>query len=128
MSVRSAARRSLAVSSQGAQAQRPSADLVARRRRDARRRQLNVAGLRLVVAIVFLTLWEVTTRLGWVDTFFWSQPSAIVAKLWYWITQGTELGPLWGQAAGTLGEGVGGFVGGSLFGIVFGVGLGRHPV
>jgi len=126
MSVRSAARRSLAVSSQGAQAQRPSADLVARRRRDARRRQLNVAGLRLVVAIVFLTLWEVTTRLGWVDTFFWSQPSAIVAKLWYWITQGTELGPLWEQAAVTMEEAVGGFVVGSLLGIVFGVALGRN--
>ena len=126
MSVRSAARRSLAVSSQGAQAQRPSADLVARRRRDARRRQLNVAGLRLVVAIVFLTLWEVTTRLGWVDTFFWSQPSAIVAKLWYWITQGTELGPLWEQAAVTMEEAVGGFIVGSLLGIVFGVALGRN--
>src|SRR3989441_7728188 len=126
MSVRSAARRSLAVSSQGAQAQRPSADVVARRRRDARRRQLNVAGLRLVVAIVFLTLWEVTTRLGWVDTFFWSQPSAIVAKLWYWITQGTELGPLWEQAAVTMEEAVGDFVVGSLLGIVFGVALGRN--
>jgi len=126
MSVRSAAQRSLAVSSQGAQAQRPSVDLVARRRRDARRRQLNVAGLRLFVAIVFVTLWEVTTRLGWVDTFFWSQPSAIVAKLWYWITQGTELGPLWEQAAVTMEEAVGGFVVGSLLGIVFGVALGRN--
>src|SRR2546421_705784 len=126
MSVRSAAQRSLAVSSQGAQAQRPSVDLVARRRRDARRRQLNVAGLRLLVAIVFVTLWEVTTRLGWVDTFFWSQPSAIVAKLWYWITQGTELGPLWEQAAVTMEEAVSGFVVGSLLGIVFGVALGRN--
>jgi len=126
MSVRSAAQRSLAVSSPGAQAQRPSVDLVARRRRDARRRQLNVAGLRLFVAIVFVTLWEVTTRLGWVDTFFWSQPSAIVAKVWYWITQGTELGPLWEQAAVTMEEAVGGFVVGSLLGIVFGVALGRN--
>src|SRR2546421_8271603 len=109
MSVRSAAQRSLAVSSQGAQAQRPSVDLVARRRRDARRRQLNVAGLRLFVAIVFVTLWEGTTRLGWGDTLFWSQPSAIVAKLWYWITPGTELGALWGQAAGTIGGTGGGF-------------------
>src|SRR5256885_12113518 len=107
MSVRSAARRSLAVSSQGAQAQRPSADLVARRRRDARRRQLNVAGLRLVVAIVFLTLWEVTTRLGWGDTFFLSQPSPLVAKLWDLITPGTERGALWGHAAVPL-EGTGG--------------------
>src|SRR2546430_5721997 len=112
MSVRSAARRSLAVSSQGAQAQRPSADLVARRRRDARRRQLNVAGLRLVVAIVFLTLWEGTTRLRWGDTFFLSQPPPLLAQLWYLITQRTEPGPVWGQAAGTMeGTGRGFFVG-----------------
>ncbi|MDQ2943801.1 MAG: ABC transporter permease [Candidatus Dormibacteraeota bacterium] len=105
---------------------RPVVDLVAKRRRDAHRRRLNVSGLRLAVAVVVLSGWEITTRLGWVDTFFWSQPSAIAAKLWYWITQGTELGPLWEQAAVTMEEAVGGFVVGSIFGIIFGVALGRN--
>jgi len=107
------------------QATRPPVDLAARRRRDAQRRQLNVAVLRLVVAIVFLGGWELSTRLGWIDSFFWSQPSAIFAKLVYWITQGTELGPLWEQAAVTMEETVGGFIVGSILGVIFGVALGR---
>jgi len=64
-------------------AERQGVDLVAKRRREAQRRQLNGAGLRLLVAVVFLGTWELTTRLGWIDVFFWSQPSAIVAKTWY---------------------------------------------
>jgi len=122
MNVRSAAARlSVLVSDPG----RPVVDLAAKRRREAQRRQLNVAGLRLLVAVVFLGSWELTTRLGWVDVFFWSQPSAIVAKTWYWITQGTDLGPLWDQVLTTMEETVGGFVVGSILGVVFGVALGR---
>src|ERR1700682_4897288 len=98
MNVRSAAARlSAGMIARSEPAVRPAVDLVAKRRRDAQRRQLNVAGLRLLVAVVFLGSWELTTRLGWIDSFFWSQPSAIFAKLVYWITQGTELGPLWEQ-------------------------------
>ncbi len=104
---------------------RPLLDLAARRRNDARRRQLNVAALRLLVAVVFLGGWELATRLGWIDVFFWSQPSAIVAKLWYWITQGTDLGPLWDQVLTTMEETVGGFVVGSILGVAIGVALGR---
>src|SRR5216684_1820288 len=122
MNVRSAAARlSVLVSDPG----RPVVDLAAKRRLEAQRRHLNVAGLRLLVAVVFLGSWELTTRLGWVDVFFWSQPSAIVAKTWYWITQGTDLGPLWDQVLTTMEETVGGFVVGSILGVVFGVALGR---
>jgi len=107
------------------QAARPPVDLAARRRRDAQRRRLNVAGLRLLVAVVFLGGWELATRLGWIDVFFWSQPSAIYAKLVYWITQGTELGSLCEQALVTMGETVGGFIVGSILGVIIGVALGR---
>ncbi len=126
MNVRSAAARlSLRMGAHVEQTGRPVVDLAAKRRRDAGRRQLNVAGLRVLVAVVFLGSWELTTRLGWIDVFFWSQPSAIAAKLWYWITQGTELGPLWEQALVTMEETVGGFVVGSVLGVVIGVALGR---
>lgn len=126
MNVRSAAARlSVRMSATSGRAARPPVDLVAKRRRDAQRRQLNVAGLRLLVAVVFLGGWELTTRLGWIDVFFWSQPSAIFAKLWYWITQGTELGPLWEQALVTMEETVGGFIVGSILGVIIGVALGR---
>jgi NitT/TauT family transport system permease protein len=114
------------MSDRSAPAVRPPVDLAAKRRRDARRRRLNVAVLRVLVAIVFLGSWELLARLGWIDTFFTSQPTAVAAKLWYWITQGTELGPLWEQALVTMEEAVGGFVVGSILGVVFGVALGRN--
>jgi NitT/TauT family transport system permease protein len=129
MNVRSAAARlSHGVSApaeQAEQAERPRSDLAAMRRHDAQRRRLTVAGLRVLVAVLVFGSWELTTRLGWVDVFFWSQPSAIVAKLWIWITQGTDLGPLWDQVLVTMEETVGGFVVGSILGVVFGVVLGR---
>ncbi|MHB8613881.1 MAG: ABC transporter permease [Candidatus Dormibacteraceae bacterium] len=107
---------------------RPLTDLAARRKRDAQRRRLSVAGLRLLLGVAILGSWELTTRLGWVDVFFWSQPSAIADKLWIWITQGTDLGPLWDQVLVTMEETVGGFIVGSILGIVFGVALGRSPL
>src|SRR3982074_3214787 len=126
MNVRSAAARpSSRVSAQIEQAGRPVVDLAARRRRDAQRRRLNVAALRILVAAVFPGSWELTTRLNWIDVFFWSQPSAIFNKLVYWITQGTELGPLWEQLLVTMEETVGGFIVGSILGVIIGVALGR---
>src|SRR5258708_25938987 len=101
MNVRSAAARlSVLVSDPG----RPVVDLAAKRRREAQRRQLNVAGLRLLVAVAFLGSWELTTRLGWGDVFFWSHPSPIVAKTRYWITPGTHLRPLWDPVPTALEE------------------------
>ncbi len=126
MNVRSAAARlSVRMSAPIEPADRPLSDLAAMRKRDARQRRLTVAGLRVLVAVLVFGSWELTTRLGWVDVFFWSQPSAIVAKLWIWITQGTDLGPLWDQVLVTMEETVGGFVVGSILGVVFGVVLGR---
>ena len=126
MNVRSAAARlSVRMHAPTGSAERPLPDLAARRRRDAQRRRFSVAGLRLLLGVVILGAWEFTTRLGWVDVFFWSQPSAIGDKLWIWITQGTDLGPLWDQVLVTMEETVGGFIVGSILGVIFGVALGR---
>jgi NitT/TauT family transport system permease protein len=129
MNVRSAAARlNVRMSAPIGPAERPLPDLAARRRREAQRRRLSVAGLRLLLGVVILGSWELTTRLGWVDVFFWSQPSAIADKLWIWVTQGTDLGPLWDQVLVTMEETVGGFIVGSILGIIFGVALGRSPL
>src|SRR5258707_5433004 len=104
---------------------RAGADLTAKRARDIRRRRFTVLGLQLLVAVVWLGSWELTTRIGWVDKFFFAQPSEIGLKLWVWITQGTELGPLWDQVLTTMEETVGGFIVGLLLGIVIGVAVCR---
>src|SRR5712691_5483625 len=93
MNVRSAAARpEVSVSVRSEPAIRAVTDLAAQRVRDARRRQLTVQGLRVLTAVVWLGSWELTTRLGWVDKFFFAQPSEIAVKLWVWTTQGTALG------------------------------------
>jgi NitT/TauT family transport system permease protein len=123
MSVRStAARLSAAV---GAPAQRPAIDLASRRRAEARRRVLTIQALRLLVAVVILGGWELGVRAGVIDKFFWSQPSAIGAKLWLWVTEGTDLGTIWDQILVTMEETAGGFIVGSVLGVIFGVVLGR---
>src|SRR5437868_1371330 len=126
MSVRSAARLSVSTQAKDGLAARPVVDLLGRRRQEARQRRLYVLGLRVAVAAVFLGGWELGARAGVIDKFFWSQPSEIVAKLWSWITEGTDLGPLWNQVLTTFEETVGGFIVGSILGVIFGVVLGRN--
>ena len=96
------------------------------RRSQLRRRQLTVQGLRLLTAVVWLGSWELTTRIGLVDKFFFGQPSGIAGRMYTWITQGTALGPLWVQVAVTMEETVLGFVVGAVLGIVGGLLLGRN--
>jgi NitT/TauT family transport system permease protein len=126
MSVRSAARLSLAANAPAERVGRPASDLNSRRRQQARRRRLVVYGLRLLLGVTILAGWELGARAGVIDKFFWSQPSDIAATLWRWVTQGTDLGPLWDQVLVTMEETVGGFIVGSIFGVIFGVVLGSN--
>jgi len=126
MSVRSAAQLRLAANAPAEQAGRPATDLATKRRQQARRRRLVVYGLRLLLGVGILAGWELGARAGVIDKFFWSQPSDIAATLWRWVTQGTDLGPLWDQVLVTMEETVGGFIVGSIFGVVFGVVLGSN--
>src|ERR1700693_2240863 len=107
------------------QAERPVTDLSAKRVRDERRRRPNVLGLRVLFAVVWLGSWELATRIGWVDKFFFAQPSEIALRLWTWITEGPVLGPLWEPVLVTMEETIGGFFVGSILGIMVGVALGR---
>src|SRR5579871_3786188 len=65
----------------------------------AQRRRTLVYVLRALVLVVWLGGWELTTRLGWIDSFFFSRPSAIWQQIVTWATNGTAQGPLWDQIA-----------------------------
>jgi len=114
-------------SNAGATPDKPElSDPAAQRRKAHRRRRLTVQVLRVVTAVVWIGSWELTTRIGIVDKFFFGQPSGVFDQLRIWVTEGTALGPLWLQVAVTMEETILGFVVGSVLGIVFGVLLGRN--
>ncbi|MFP3566494.1 ABC transporter permease [Paraburkholderia sp. SIMBA_030] len=93
-----------------------------------RRRRTLVHALRLAVLVVTLGGWEFAGRLGWIDPFFFSTPSLIVAQIWQWLTEGTSQGPLWVQVLVTLEETGLGFLIGSVGGVVAGIALGRNKL
>jgi NitT/TauT family transport system permease protein len=70
------------------------------------------------------------TAQGWVDPFFFGQPSKIVESLKSYFTlgdQATEFGSYWLQIETTLREALFGFLLGTVTGILFGVLLGMSP-
>jgi NitT/TauT family transport system permease protein len=101
-------------------------DPATQRRRAQRRRRVLVQVLRVVTAVVWIGSWELTTRIGLVDKFFFGQPSGVFDQLRIWVTEGTALGPLWLQVVATMEETILGFIVGSVAGVVVGVLLGRN--
>ncbi len=95
-------------------------------RREALRRAELVNTLRILLGVLIVGSWELTTRLEIVDPFFFGQPSGVAKRIYVWITEGTAQGPLWVQIAVTLEETVLGFLIGVLLGVIFGIVLGRN--
>lgn len=103
-----------------------SASLAARAQRERIwRHRLLVNGLRLLFAVIIVGGWQLTTQMGWVDKFFWGQPSGIWSQIVTWAQHGTAQGPLWEQIYTTMKETVLGFLIGVGLGVVFGIALGR---
>ncbi|WP_035804525.1 ABC transporter permease [Kitasatospora mediocidica] len=97
--------------------------------RAVRRRRLLVLTARLGVAVVVLGGWQLATTVGWLDPFFFGQPSGIARRLVEFFSQGqqaTEFGSFWLQIETTLKEAVLGFALGAVTGVVFGVALGQN--
>jgi len=88
-------------------------------------RTLIINVLRVLVVVIFLGGWEFLVRVKVIDSFFWGQPTGIIAQLWTWITEGTSQGPLWQQIAVTLEETLLGFFTGAALGILIGIALAR---
>lgn len=73
-----------------------------------------IIAVQIGILIVIIALWEIGARAGWVDGFFWSQPSAIARTFYIFFTEGdawvdigftfrsTILGFLIGTTAGSL--------------------------
>src|SRR5712692_8387628 len=104
----------------------PESKAVSSNMADIRRRRVLVNSLRVLILVALIGGWELATRVGIIDPFFWGRPSGIWQQIVTWVTQGTAQGPLWEQIAVTLEEAVIGFLIGSVLGIVCGVVLGRN--
>lgn len=89
-----------------------------------RPRRLGVWALRVAVMVVVLGGWELSSDIGFIDPFFFGQPSRIAAQIVTWAANGTATGPLWVQIGVTLEETVLGFAVGVVLGVVLGVALG----
>ena len=101
-------------------------EIEAESRRAAAAYRRSVIVLRFVILFVLLGAWEGAARTGLVDSFFYSYPTAIAARLWELMTEGTDEASLWYHLWVTIEESLIGFVTGSVFGIAFGVALGRN--
>jgi NitT/TauT family transport system permease protein len=91
-----------------------------------RNRRILVNVLRILLLVIIIGGWELASRTGIIDPFFWGQPSGIWAQILTWVTKGTAQGPLWAQILVTLEETIIGFVIGVVLGVIFGVVLGRN--
>lgn len=98
--------------------------ILQRARKNKRRSQIRVWGLRTLLVVVWLASWELAATL-WLDPFFYSKPSLIWARLVEWFTIGTQFGSIWLQIFTTVQEAVLGFLIGTVAGVTLGVLLGR---
>jgi NitT/TauT family transport system permease protein len=96
--------------------------------RRIRVRKWTIITLRVAVLVIALGGWELSARMKWIDSFFFSMPSLIYLQLVEWFTNGTSQGPLWLQVLVTLEETVLGFLIGAAGGIVCGIALGRNKL
>ncbi|MFC6386113.1 ABC transporter permease [Sporolactobacillus kofuensis] len=71
----------------------------------------------ILVGVIIVFFWEFLTRIGWLDSYYWSSPSTIVRIGWTAITQGTLLQDL----AYTSGSTILGFILGTAGGYVLGL-------
>jgi NitT/TauT family transport system permease protein len=84
-----------------------------------KRRRRKILFGRLAVAVFLFAGWEIFTRIGWMDPYFWSRPSSILQTAWVQATQGTLLRDIAYTSASTLIGFVTGTFAGALIGLSF---------
>ena len=110
----------------GAAAAVQPTDLQAAGRRKNRRSATAVWIGRIALAVIVIGGWQWFTTAGWVDKFFFGQPSEIWNSLVKLFTQGTAFGSIWDNLWVTAKEAFGGFLLGTVAGIVIGILLGSN--
>ncbi|MBW4082370.1 ABC transporter permease [Paenibacillus sp. S150] len=83
----------------------------------ARRTRRIIGTGRLTVALLVVLCWELFTRTGWLDSYYWSSPVRILSTTWTQITEGTLLQDI----AYTSGSTIFGFIGGTVLGSLLGL-------
>lgn len=94
-----------------------AAPLIIDEERKERRRSRKVTLLRTLAAALIFVVWELFTRIGWLDVYYWSTPSAILKTAWTQITEGELLSDISYTSAATIL----GFVFGTLCGALLGL-------
>ncbi|WP_098742668.1 ABC transporter permease [Paenibacillus sp. EZ-K15] len=82
-----------------------------------RRRSRRIVWGRTAVAVIVFLVWEVFTRIGLLDSYYWSSPSAILRTTWTQMTEGTLLRDI----TYTSGSTILGFLFGTLLGALLGL-------
>lgn len=102
------------------------ADVQVAGRRKHRRSVTAVWIGRVALAVIVIGGWQWFTTVGWVDKFFFGQPSEIWNSLVKLFTQGTAFGTIWENLWVTAKEAFGGFLLGTSAGVVIGILLGSN--
>ena len=110
----------------GALAQERQTELQASAQRERTRRTTWIWTGRALVVVVVVGGWQWFTSVGWVDKFFYGQPSGIWDSLVHLFTQGTGFGTIWENLGVTVQEAFFGFLLGTLFGVVIGILFGSN--
>jgi NitT/TauT family transport system permease protein len=110
----------------GAAAAVQPADLHVTARRTNRRRVTAIWLGRAALAVVVIGGWQWFTTEGWVDKFFFGQPSEIWHSLVKLFSRGTAFGSIWENLWVTAKEAFGGFLLGTVAGVVLGILLGSN--
>ena len=81
---------------------------------------------RVLVAVIVIGGWQWVTAVGWIDKFFYGQPSGIWNSLVRLFTEGTAFGTIWENLGVTVEEALEGFALGTIVGVVVGITLGSN--
>jgi NitT/TauT family transport system permease protein len=81
---------------------------------------------RAALAVIVIGGWQWFTAAGWVDKFFFGQPTGIWNSLVNLFTEGTAFGTIWENLGITVQEAFYGFLLGTLVGVVLGILLGSN--